>query len=172
MKTMTFIQKIKLILQNMRIRWTMFFTYLFLAIFPFAFGGEFKLFQSNFLIYITIAIAIFLLHFLLHIIEVLGIILKRVNLVDGMICNSYDDYVRTGKMGFYKKKYISLFSDKVKIRNVPVPGFIRIKVKSYDEKYISPWISVTKNVFKNIESYDFMIIVYKNTPVTVYYQKK
>ena len=178
MKKMTFIQKFKLILQNMRMRWEIIFIYLFIALFAFVLGIEFKLFSANFFTYIIIAVATFLLHFLVHIIEVLGILLKRVYLMDGTICNSYNDYAHredhggTGRTGFYEKKYISLFSDKVKARNVPVQGFVRIKVKSSDEKYISPWISVTKRVFKNIKSYDFKVVVYKNIPVTAYYEKK
>ncbi len=180
MKKMTIVQKFRLILQSMRMRWTLFFVYLFISIFPFVFGIELKIINPSVLTYVIVFIVIVLIHFFAHVIELLGIIINNVDLVDGFIDKSYDDSphaIRSGgdgrnDLGSYKKKYISLFSDKVKSRSVPAHGFIRIKVKSFDEKYVSPWIYVTKNIFKNKDKYDYKVIVYKNEAVTAYYQKK
>ena len=178
---MTFIQKIKLIIQNMKIDINTIFAYLFISILIFFGGNSFNLFELNYLIFIIIFVTIILLHFILNMFELLGILLKRVHLTDGVLDKNYNDYKynnynRQGDSSVgartYMKKYISIFSNKVKERKVPIPGKVRIKVKSTDDKYVSPWTSVKKKIIKNKDRYDFKIIIFNNCPIMVYYQKK
>ena len=181
MINMTIKQKFQLILQSIIIRWSLIPAYLFISMFPFMFGSEFKLFTRSVSTYVIIVIIIIFIHFFIHIIGLLGILVKKVYLVDGSIDKSYNDYLHIYRDGngrsdlslrMYNKKYISLFSDKVKSVHVHARRFIRIKIKSLDERYVSPWIYVTKRVFKNKDKYDYKVIVYKNEAVTGYYQKK
>ena len=178
MKRMTIIQKIKLIFQNMKLRLEIVFLYLFISAFLMFFMDAINVLPINLLIFIILFISIFILHLLFHIIEILGILIKKVYLIDGVVCKTYSDYKHgdayggTGRRLSYEKKYISLFSKKVKSRNVPIPFQVRIKVESNDKKYISPWCSIKKRIFKNINNYKFMIIIYNNISVAVYREKK
>ncbi len=177
MKKMNFMQKVNFIFQNMKIEWYTLLAYPFLSAFVLVVGIELSMFKVSLLVYLIIMCIVFVIHFLAHLIESIGIIFKKVNLVDGTIYKTYNDYVHredyggTGRTGFYEKKYVSLFSDNVKKRRVPIPGKIRIQVKSTDEKYVSPWASITKRVFNNKEKYKFMIVIYNNIPVTIYREK-
>ena len=177
MKKMTFMQKIKFIFQNMKIEWYTILVYLFLSVFILFLGAELDLFNAGFLSYLIIVFAIFIIHFLAHVIESIGILLKKVDLIDGTICKTYNDYVHreehggAGRIGLSNKKYVSIFSDSVKKRRVLIPGKIRIQVGSTDEKYVSPWCSITKRVFNNKEKYKYMIVIYNSIPVAVYRER-
>ena len=168
-----------MILQKMRVDLNVISVYVFLSFFIYCFLNFFGLISKNIIFYVAILAIIIALHFLFNVFAYLGVLLKKVYLVNGKIYKSYNDYkysIENSIVGAarreYKQKYISLISDKVKTRHISTEGEIRIKVKSLNEKYVSPWATITRRVFKNKDAYKFMIVSYKNTPVTVYYQKK
>lgn len=177
MKKMKPIQKFKLIIQNMRMRFSYIIFYPFIALFIYFFIIS-NIFGKSMLIYFFTVLFVVLMHFLLVIIELLGILVKDVYLVDGEVEKTYNDFLATFKKGgnnngqMYKKKYISLFSNRVINRRAPVPSNIRMKIKSNDGKYVSPWISVTNRIFKNRNNYNFKIVLFKNIAITAYYEKK